>query len=274
MASSPPPPLQPYQVSPLRAEPSLSATPPGGGAPPAPWRRLRLDPARLAHFNLNLRRWLHATVLERLVRELDALDSALGVAGHEARAGAASPARLAALAAAAPAPLARRLRDLLPFLRPFTEQAYVVRRVRELARGPCLAAYRWDGGSAGWEAARCPPDAELVLRLLAAYLDGVVPGGGQSGGGESGAFTAAHTSCAPASPPRGPGVLCIHRASLAPPHYLVAVEHEVVETGRGRDNLLHSVLVFLAAAARRSPPALLRLHLGPAGLNMLWILDR
>lgn len=208
--------------------------------------------------------WLHATVLARLVREMEECDALLAGAGLEARVGAASGARLQALQGAGPPALARRLRALLPFLLPFADQAYCARRVRELARGGCLAAYRWDGGGAGWAPPQ-PPDAELTLRLLAAYLDGVVPGGG---------FSAAHLSRAPAPPPRAPGALALHRAARAPPHYAVVVGEAVVEPAPGRDNLLHALLLFLAAAARRDPPALLRLHLGPAGLNMLWILER
>lgn len=52
------------------------------------------------------------------------------------------------------------------------------------------------------------------------------------------------------------------------------VTYRVLQVGAGRNNLLHCLLVLLAACAAREPPALQRLHLGPAGLNMLWIVGR
>lgn len=49
---------------------------------------------------------------------------------------------------------------------------------------------------------------------------------------------------------------------------------EALDPGTGRDNLLHTLLLFIAAAARQDPPAIARTHLGPAGLNLLWVLGR
>lgn len=117
------------------------------------WWRLDLDPQRLTQWNLNLRlvssldpehrssdldpvgpltaccvQWIHVTILERLVRWVRAADEALArLALCEAgalREGRVAPARLRALAAHAPA-----LAPLLPFLEPFPDQRYVVRRI-------------------------------------------------------------------------------------------------------------------------------------------------
>lgn len=138
----------------------------------------------------------------------------------------------------------------------------------ELAQGGCLSGYRWNGGGSDWDEAK-PTDAEIVLQLLATYLDAQLPPAvGRS------AFSSAHLSAAPAPVPRGPGVLALHRVSLRPPHYVLALGDDTVEVCRGRNNLLHSLLLFIAAAARGEPPALRRLHLGRAGLNMLWIIGR
>lgn len=72
--------------------------------------------------------WIHVTILERLVRWVRAADEALArLALCEAgalREGRVAPARLRALAAHAPA-----LAPLLPFLEPFPDQRYVVRRI-------------------------------------------------------------------------------------------------------------------------------------------------
>ncbi|KAJ8717538.1 hypothetical protein PYW07_005468 [Mythimna separata] len=253
----------------------LSAPAAAAGADDAPaarapqvWRRLHLDPTRLEQWNLNLRLWLHVTILQRLVRELAAADEALAASGLEARVGAASAERLRGAAQAGAHGLLHSLPALLAYLEPFADQRYVVQRIRELAHGGCLSGYRWNGGGSEWEDSK-PTDAELVLHLLATYLDATLPAAASAR-----PFSAAHVSAAPAAPPRGPAALCVHRVSARPPHYVLVLGDETVELSRGRNNLLHTLLLFLAAAAREEPPALRRLHLGRAGLNMLWIIGR
>ncbi|XP_035435051.2 transmembrane protein 209 [Spodoptera frugiperda] len=253
----------------------LSAPAAAAGADDAPaahsphvWRRLHLDPQRLEQWNLNLRLWLHVTILQRLVREMEAADEALAAAGLEARLGGASVERLRAAAAAAPQSALQSLPALLAYLEPFADQRYVVQRIRELARGGCLSAYRWNGGGSDWDDSK-PTDAELVMHLLATYLDAALPAAGCAR-----PFSAAHVSRAPALPPRGPGALAVRCVAPRPPHYALVLGDETVEPARGRNNLLHTLLLFLAAAARSDPPALRRLHLGRAGLNMLWIIGR
>lgn len=86
----------------------------------------------------------------------------------------------------------------------------------DLSHGGCLSAFRWDGGGRGWSVAR-PPDAELLLHLLATYLDLVVPGGD---------FSARHVSAAPAPPARP---LALHRVARSPPHYALVLGDETIE---------------------------------------------
>ncbi|XP_075981551.1 transmembrane protein 209 [Anticarsia gemmatalis] len=250
-----------------------SALEEGGGATggaaaraPAVWRRLLLEPQRLTEWNQNLRLWLHVTILERLVREMALVDAALAALGlGDVRLGHVSAERLQKLPAAAALP---SLAALLPYLEPFADQRYVVQRIRELTHGGCLSAYRWNGGGSDWDESK-PTDAEVVLHLLAAYLDGQLPPAPAAR-----PFSASHLSAAPGPSPRGPHALAIHRVSARPPHYVLVLADETVEVSRGRNNLLHTILLFIAAAARGEPPALQRLHLGPAGLNMLWIIGR
>ncbi|KAL0870220.1 hypothetical protein ABMA27_006361 [Loxostege sticticalis] len=240
----------------------------GGGSPHAHvWRRLQLDPQRLTQFNQNLRLWLQVTILERLVREMDAVNDALAAHGlSEVRIGQVSTERLRKMAAGGfPA-----LGALLPFLEPFPDQSYVVQRYRELASGGCLSAYKWNGGGAGWDESK-PTDAELVLHAFAAYLDAQLPPDAPQA---AAAFSARHVSAAPAAAPRGPQALALHRVARSPPHYVLVRGDETIEVGAGRNNLLHCLLLFVAVCAAREPPALQRLHLGRAGLNLLWVVGR
>ncbi|CAH0695578.1 unnamed protein product [Spodoptera exigua] len=131
-----------YQLS----APAAAARAEHEPAAPAPhvWRRLHLEPRRLEQWNLNLRLWLHATILQRLVRELAAADDALAAAGLDARMGAASVERLRAAAAAAPHSL-QTLPALLAYLEPFADQRYVVQRIKGQLGTLCISLYSWNG---------------------------------------------------------------------------------------------------------------------------------
>lgn len=111
-----------------------------------------------------------------------------------------------------------------------------------------------------------------MLHLFAAYLDGQLAGGGAR------PFSAEHVREAGAGAGGGGGGggrgAAVVRVGARPPHYALALGGETLDVGRGRNNLLHTLLLFLAAAARADPPALARTHLGRAGLNMLWIIGR
>ncbi|XP_013162533.1 PREDICTED: uncharacterized protein LOC106114019 [Papilio xuthus] len=233
----------------------------GAGSPPVCWQ-LDIDPHKLTQWNLNLRLWIHITILERVVGAMAAADAALArLAGGEARLGRVSGERLRALAGAAPA-----LGALLPYLEPFADQRYVVRRLRELARAPCLSEYRGEAGGADWHAGQ-PTDAEIILHLFATYLDGQML---QSGNPRP--FTSQYLYAAGSGAGAGAEEPRLERVRERPPQWAVRVGGALAGA-RGRNNLLHALLLLLAAAARRSPPALSRTPLGPAGLNMLWILS-
>ncbi|CAH2041908.1 unnamed protein product, partial [Iphiclides podalirius] len=246
-----------YQLSAQDCESSKLEEGSPQGSPQVYWQ-LDIDPQKLTQWNLNLRLWIHITILERLVREMETVDAALArLAGGEARLGQLGGERLRQLAAL---PALPALRALLPYLEPFADQRYAVRRIRELARAPCLSNYRWNAGGADWDDTQ-PTDADIILHLFATYLDGQML---QSGNPRP--FSSQFLG--------GAGALALRRVSARPPQWALALRGELCGVPRGRANLLHALLLLLAAAARSSPPALGRTHLGPAGLNMLWIIGR
>ncbi|CAG9564391.1 unnamed protein product [Danaus chrysippus] len=181
-----------------------------------------------------------------------------------------SPAgRLRSLAALRPAPHPP-LAALLPFLEPFADLRYVVRRLRgasrplrsslvsgsclyvpshvsELAKGGCLSEYRWNAGGSEWDASK-PTDAELVLHLFATYLDGQL-----AGGGGARPFSTEHVlERGGVRRPARPGVPAVVRVSARPPHYALALGADTLEVGRGRNNLLHALLLLLLAPPPRA----------------------
>lgn len=63
-------------------------------------------------------------------------------------------------------------------------RGYIIERIKTLARGGCLAAYRWDSGSdwngKAWNQERFPTDAEIILHLFCSYMDFQMPGQGSN----------------------------------------------------------------------------------------------
>ncbi|ORX70376.1 hypothetical protein BCR32DRAFT_272398 [Anaeromyces robustus] len=63
-------------------------------------------------------------------------------------------------------------------------RGYIIERIKTLARGGCLAAYRWDSGSdwngKAWNQERFPTDAEIILHLFCSYMDFQMPGQGST----------------------------------------------------------------------------------------------
>lgn len=51
------------------------------------------------------------------------------------------------------------------------------------------------------------------------------------------------------------------------------VGHERLDVGEGRNNLLHSLLLFLHTVKQDRAGLLARVNFGLSGLNILWVLD-
>lgn len=237
------PPAPAYQAAAPEPEAARAA---GGDAPDAVGTDFRAlaEPARA------LRLWLHLTVFRRLLRQMELVDERL--ARHHAALGHTGLERLRALA-----PFEPGLAALLPFLEPFPNQEYAARRIRELGADGGMSAYRWCGGGAGWSA-DLPTDAEIVLHAFSAYMDS------QLGAN----WSARHVKWSRDDASAGPS---LQRYRTRPPHFVVALGRgRALAPAAGRHNLLHSLLLLLLALA--ADGRLTRPQLGPAGLNLLWVL--
>ena len=57
-------------------------------------------------------------------------------------------------------------------------------------------------------------------------------------------------------------------------HYVVQVgDKQMLDVGSGRNNLIHSILLFLHTIKVDRSGMLGRVNFGLSGLNMLWVLD-
>ncbi|XP_063241850.1 transmembrane protein 209 isoform X1 [Bacillus rossius redtenbacheri] len=239
------------------------------------WRRARVNPSVLTQWNANLRMWLSQTILSRMVREIQLIDEALQRHGlSDVRVGGVGLERLKKTARAPQVVLNMpTLARIIPFLEITANQEYLVSRIKELAKGGCMSEFKWNGGGTlngkPWED-HLPTDSAIVMHLLATYLDSQLPPVPQNPDGRP--FTSQHFVKVPDKPPKNKNVPIIYQTQINPPHYVVVSGSETFDVGKGHNNFLHTILLFLHLVSTQEHGMLGRVNLGPSGINMLWII--
>ncbi|CAH1977536.1 unnamed protein product [Acanthoscelides obtectus] len=242
------------------------------------WTRINVDSVALTQWNKNLRTWLSQTIIERLVGEFDLINESLDKHGlSDIKIGRVGLERLRKTAQMVPvSQYIPSLGTLLPFLEVTTNQEYLVKRIRELAKGGCMSEFKWNGGGSynekPWNES-LPTDCKIVMHLLATYLDTqLMPLPNMP---DTKAFSGHYyIKMTDTMPQLKPNSLFIQEVSEKLPHYRVVVGEKVYEMVKGYNNLFHSILFFLYHVNKMEQGMLGRVNLGRAGLNMLWIIDQ
>lgn len=93
--------------------------------------------------------WISATILQRLVKEFDKIDSEFAIRGFsDIKIGSVGLERLKKTAENhMVSSYVPTLSMVLPFLEMSTNQEYLVQRIRELARGSGINDYRWNSSN-------------------------------------------------------------------------------------------------------------------------------
>lgn len=107
-----------------------------------------ISSAKLTKYVTNLRMWLSATILQRLVKEFDKIDSEFAIRVSDIKIGSVGLERLKKTAENhMVSSYVPTLSMVLPFLEMSTNQEYLVQRIRELARGSGINDYRWNSSN-------------------------------------------------------------------------------------------------------------------------------
>lgn len=109
-----------------------------------------LTPTKLTQYITNLRMYISTTILQRLVKEFDKIDTEFKNRGFgDLKIGSVGLERLKktaenhqTLSLHVPS-----LPMVIPFLEMSTNQEYLVQRIRELAKGSSINDYRWNSSS-------------------------------------------------------------------------------------------------------------------------------
>jgi len=228
-----------------------------------------------------LRLWISATILKPLISEIDSLNSkaAKGASGNRAPDFVIGESSLLHLQSIVATKLDQyhHLGALLPYLEFSTNQGYLVERMRELGqRDACMTDFRWNSGSQykskPWDD-RLPTDSDFVMHLFSTYMNSRLPLNPLHPEGKS--FGSEYFIQYPAKPPaeRGRGFLVIYQNSISPPNFQMLADDEILELGKGKNNLFGTLLLFLHHLKQKCNGRLDTLRLGKSGLNVLWIFE-
>ena len=158
-------------------------------------------------------------------------------------------------------------------------------RLRQLSGTGAMSRFRWSSGGDNWSDGLLPTDSEVVMHCLASYLDTrlLTTAGDQGQHGNTTSFTGRHfvkfgdklrsRTVTEAAPVVDKNSLAIVQTTKSPPHYVVQVGDKQLDVGSGRNNMIHSFLLFLHTVKVERGGMLGRVSFGLSGLNVLWVLD-
>lgn len=242
----------------------------------------RFSSAKLSHCVTKLKRWISATVVDRVAKEIATIDAAFKAKGlGDIQIGHVSLERLKKTAAENH--LVTSAIPTLPLLIPFLEltpnQEFLVNRIKDLAKGSCLSEFRHNSGvnvSTPWEE-HLPTDAAIIFHLFCTYVDMQLLPLPQPGGrpfydryvlvGDKRTHSEwmgeikNKTKCA-----------FLASNSLRPVFNFISAK-KVNESVPDRNNLFHVITQFLVFIKTEHGGYLENVNLDKSGLNILCILD-
>ncbi|MCJ8743326.1 hypothetical protein PDJAM_G00092580 [Pangasius djambal] len=240
------------------------------------WARIttsRVVTDSIDSWTAKLRNWINDTILVHLVKEIDSINSQLRRMGcPELQIGEASISNLKQ-AAVAKASVIPTLNTIVQYLDITSNQEYLVERIKELAHSGCMSSFRWNGGgnlkNRKWDT-DLPNDSAILMAILCTYLDSRLPPHPKYPDGKT--FTSQHFIQSPNKPDlSNENLFCIHQSSINPPHYQLVYQGHIYSLPKGRNNLFHTILMFLYIIKAKESGMLGRVNLGLSGVNILWI---
>lgn len=237
------------------------------------WSSCGVTEDQLYRWTERLRKWLSATIVTEVGKKIDTVNKELLRIGcDDMQIGEVSVSMLKQLALTKGS-MVQSLDDLVPYLQFFTNQEYLVRRIKDLSTGS-MSEFTWNKGgsySKAW-AEHLLTDASLVMQLLCSYLDSRLPAQPRYMDGK--VFTAEHFVKVPDKPDlQKKDNLVIYQTSINPPHFQVVIGTQTFNLPKGRNNMFQAILLFFYHVKTKEQGMLGRINLGMSGLNILWIFD-
>ncbi|NXA30835.1 TM209 protein, partial [Eudromia elegans] len=214
------------------------------------WARVIVNRRQLDHMDswtARFRSWINETILVPLVQEIESVSTQLRRMGYpEMQIGEASISSLkqAALVKAAAIPTLNTIVQYLDFT---PNQEYLVERIKELSQGGCMSSFRWNRGGdfkgRKWDA-DLPTDCAILMHIFCTYLDSRLPPSPKYPNGKT--FTSQYFIRTTDKPDMtNENLFCIYQSNINPPHYELIYHGHVYNLPQGRNNMFHTLLMFL-----------------------------
>ncbi|CAH8529028.1 unnamed protein product [Schistosoma bovis] len=239
------------------------------------WIENQVSKSDLDRWTLNLRKWLHGTIIRRIVNEIDTINRNLEEAGGDKTLiGSTSLATLQQFSSLKYQYLPT-LPVLLAFLDFMKDQGYLVNRLHELARESCLQEFRWDSGSKSTEwpwKEHLPSDSIILLHLFATYMDTRMPPHPKCLSGR--VFSQLNVVRLPDKPDLKSKHNCqFYQVAVQPPQFKLVLNGRIYNFISGQKNIYHAILLFFHYYVTRNGK-FRSVSLGPSGLNVAWIFSK
>ncbi|XP_018106491.1 transmembrane protein 209 L homeolog isoform X1 [Xenopus laevis] len=240
------------------------------------WAKVTMNRQLLDHMDTwtaKFRNWVNETILVPLVHEIDSVNTQMRRLGcPELQIGESSISSLKQ-AALVKGPLIPTLHIIMQYLDVTPNQEYLYERLKELSHGGCMSSFRWNSGGdfkgRKWDT-DLPTDSAIMMHIFCTYLDSRLPPHPKYPDGKT--FTSQHFVQAPDKPDTSnENVFCIHQSSVNPPYYELVYQKHIYSLPKGRNNLFHTLLMFLYIIKTKESGMLGRVNLGLSGVNILWI---
>uniref|UniRef100_A0A8C3W647 Transmembrane protein 209 n=1 Tax=Catagonus wagneri TaxID=51154 RepID=A0A8C3W647_9CETA len=218
-------------------------------------------------------KWINETILVPLVQEIESVSTQMRRMGcPELQIGEASITSLKQ-AALVKAPLIPTLNTIVQYLDLTPNQEYLFERIKELSQGGCMSSFRWNRGGdfkgRKWDT-DLPTDSAIIMHVFCTYLDSRLPPHPKYPDGKT--FTSQHFVQTPNKPDvTNENVFCVYQSAINPPHYELIYQRHVYNLPKGRNNMFHTLLMFLYIIKTKESGMLGRVNLGLSGVNILWI---
>uniref|UniRef100_A0A8C8XSC3 Transmembrane protein 209 n=1 Tax=Panthera leo TaxID=9689 RepID=A0A8C8XSC3_PANLE len=243
------------------------------------WARVTMNRQLLDHMDswtAKFRNWINETILVPLVQEIESVSTQMRRMGcPELQIGEASITSLKQ-AALVKAPLIPTLNTIVQYLDLTPNQEYLFERIKELSQGGCMSSFRWNRGGdfkgRKWDT-DLPTDSAIIMHVFCTYLDSRLPPHPKYPDGKT--FTSQHFVQTPNKPDvTNENVFCIYQSAINPPHYELIYQRHVYNLPKGRNNMFHTLLMFLYIIKTKESGMLGRVNLGLSGVNILWIFGK
>ncbi|VDO07182.1 unnamed protein product [Rodentolepis nana] len=239
------------------------------------WRANGVSELDLERWTVNIRRWLHGTVLRRVVDEINVVNSKIANISEDASPLGSTTLNTLEQLAKGPYQHITTLPMLIKFLNLTKHQNYMVNRLQELARGHCLADFKWDAGSRStslpWKD-YLPNDSLILLHIFSAYMDNLLPPDAKCF--THGVFSLLHLIRSPDKPDlKLKYDAQIYVTAVQPPMIKIVLDGTVYTFPQDRFNLYHGLLMFFHFY-KTLDGNIRHISLGPSGLNVAWVFDK